>query len=99
MTGSAMTHRFASGSPFELFATLTTPPFAHETYPETCRLWHLRRLEASESFNETWLADHSCYGHNPDDFQPFHNLFIQDTPEPDGVRHDNKVLSEAGCLD
>lgn len=46
------------------------------------RLWHLRRLAASENFNETWVADNSCYGHNPDDKQPFHNLFIEDTATP-----------------
>lgn len=57
------------------------------------RLWHLRRLEASESFNETWVSDHTCYGHNPDDKQPFHNLFLEDTAVPAQAEADPEVLS------
>ena len=37
------------------------------------------RLEGNEDFDETWAADHPCYGHNPEDIMPFHNLFLEDT--------------------
>eukprot|EP00903_Cladosiphon_okamuranus_P022443 g20643.t1 len=42
------------------------------------RLWHLNRLEDSGQthFDETWRDDHPCYGHNPGDVQPFHDLFL-----------------------
>ena len=36
------------------------------------------RLEGNEDFDETWAADHPCYGHNPEDIMPFHNLFLED---------------------
>ena len=39
------------------------------------RLWHLRRLRHDPDFDETWFDDHFCYGHNPNDVQPFHDLF------------------------
>ena len=39
------------------------------------RLWHLRRLENDLNFDETWRSDIHCYGHNPNDIQPFFNLF------------------------
>lgn len=42
------------------------------------RLWHLLRLEADQTFDDTWIDDHPCYGHNPGDIQPFHNLFLGD---------------------
>lgn len=38
------------------------------------RLWHLKRLGATD-FDETWDPFHECVGHNPDDLQPFHDLF------------------------
>lgn len=40
------------------------------------RLWHLKRL-GSEDFDEVWDPYHECVGHNPDDLQPFHDLFPQ----------------------
>lgn len=42
------------------------------------RLWHLIRLEDvnGQGFDETWRDDHFCYGHNPADVQPFHDLFL-----------------------
>eukprot|EP00752_Nemacystus_decipiens_P013022 g11520.t1 len=70
-------------------ATSTNDPTFFLIHPTFDRLWHLRRLEASKSFNEVWVPDHSCYGHNPDDIQPFHNLFLQDTFLPD-----DKTLNE-----
>eukprot|EP00903_Cladosiphon_okamuranus_P013119 g12236.t1 len=72
-------------------ATSTNDPTFHLIHPTFDRLWHLRRLEASESFDETWIADHTCYGHNPDDFQPFHNLFVKDTPSPAEDRREKEV--------
>lgn len=29
-----------------------------------------------KNFDATWRDDHSCYGHNPTDIQPFHDLFL-----------------------
>ncbi|CBJ31176.1 putative scytonemin-related tyrosinase [Ectocarpus siliculosus] len=47
-------------------------------HPTMDRLWHLNRLEDvnGEGFDETWRDDHFCYGHNPADVQPFHDLFL-----------------------
>lgn len=28
------------------------------------------------NFDDVWLDDHPCYGHNPTDIQPFHDLFL-----------------------
>lgn len=28
------------------------------------------------NFNDDWADDHTCYGHNPTDIQPFHDLFL-----------------------
>ena len=28
------------------------------------------------TYVETWADDHTCYGHNPTDIQPFHHLFL-----------------------
>ena len=68
--------------PYAATLTTTTLPFACGTdSTRRIRLWHLRRLEAKERFNETWVSDNSCYGHNPGDKQPFHNLFSQNTAE------------------
>lgn len=41
------------------------------------RLWHFKRLGNKKNFDETWDPYHTCYGHNPLDFQPFKNLFDQ----------------------
>ena len=41
------------------------------------RRWHLIRLEGQEDFDETWIPDHPCYGHNPDDTTPLHGLFLE----------------------
>ena len=41
------------------------------------RLWHLIRLEGLKGFDETWIPDHPCYGHNPEDTTPFHDLFLE----------------------
>ncbi|CAM9472098.1 unnamed protein product, partial [Hapterophycus canaliculatus] len=43
-------------------------------HPTVDRLWHLKRL-AAKDFDETWDPYHTCVGHNPEDLQPFHNLF------------------------
>lgn len=39
------------------------------------RLWHFKRLGSSEDYDETWDPYHTCYGHNPTNFQPFKNIF------------------------
>ena len=39
------------------------------------RLWHYKRLGNLQNYDETWDPLHTCYGHNPDDVQPFMNLF------------------------
>lgn len=48
------------------------------------RLWHLTRLDRAEGFDETWINDAECYGHNSGDVQPFHDMF----PE-----YDDKIRS------
>eukprot|EP00904_Undaria_pinnatifida_P005044 jgi/Undpi1/166/HiC_scaffold_1.g00163.m1 len=45
-------------------------------HPTFDRLWHLSRLQSVKNFDATWRDDHSCYGHNPTDIQPFHDLFL-----------------------
>ena len=55
-----------------------TKTLAVPIHPFVGRLWHLMRLEGSEDFDETWVADHPCYGHNPEDIMPFHSLFLED---------------------
>jgi len=37
------------------------------------RLWHYKRL--GTPIDETWDPYHTCYGHNPTNFQPFKNIF------------------------
>ena len=39
------------------------------------RLWHFKRLGNMQNYDETWDPYHTCYGHNPTNFQPFKNLF------------------------
>lgn len=48
------------------------------------RAWHYSRL-GNQDVNETWVADHTCYGHNPDDLQPFHHLFPSGEERKDTV--------------
>lgn len=57
------------------------------------RLWHLSRLDPVPGFDETWRDDHSCYGHNPTDVQPFHNLFIGDEPPEDATSSPKKYYT------
>lgn len=33
-------------------------------------------MQHDPNFVETWVDDHTCYGHNPADVQPFHSLFL-----------------------
>ena len=47
----------------------------------------MKRL-AAEDFDEQWDPFHTCVGHNPEDLQPFHNLF----PSWDAF---NSTLSDA----
>ena len=47
------------------------------------RLWHLRRLQPVTNFDESWSDESSCYGHNPSDIQPFHDLFLDLKEEGD----------------
>lgn len=44
-------------------------------HPSIDRLWHYKRLGSSENFDETWYSLHSCYGHDPDNLQPFRSVF------------------------
>jgi hypothetical protein len=39
------------------------------------RLWHFKRLGNKKNYDDSWDPYHTCYGHNPADFQPFKNLF------------------------
>jgi len=39
------------------------------------RLWHWKRLANDPDYDETWDPYHTCYGHNPENIQPFKNLF------------------------
>jgi len=39
------------------------------------RLWHYKRLGPTDNYDETWDPYHTCYGHNPSNFQPFKNIF------------------------
>lgn len=48
------------------------------TIPRKLRLWHLARMEQKPIFNETWISDATCVGHNEDDVQPFHDLFLEE---------------------
>lgn len=41
------------------------------------RLWHFKRLGNQDNYDETWDPYHTCYGHNPSNFQPFKNIFDQ----------------------
>lgn len=53
-------------------------------HPMIDRLWHWKRIgeedlmEGTSTYDETWDPYHSCYGHNPDNLQPFTNLFNDD---------------------
>lgn len=44
-------------------------------HPTVDRLWHFKRLGNLAHYDETWDPYHTCYGHNPTDYQPFKNLF------------------------
>jgi hypothetical protein len=35
------------------------------------RLWHYKRLGNLNNYDETWDPYHTCYGHNPRNYQPF----------------------------
>lgn len=52
-------------------------------HPTLDRLWHWKRLGNDSSFDESWDAYHTCYGHNPDDLQPFQGLFGEDYDDDD----------------
>merc|ERR1711988_130697 len=39
------------------------------------RLWHYKRLGPTDNYDETWDPYHTCYCHNPSNFQPFKNVF------------------------
>ena len=60
-------------------------------HPTVDRLWHYKRLASDPHFNETWDPYHTCYGHNPDDFQPFRDLFT--TPSKDAF-YTNQELKD-----
>ncbi|CAM9196291.1 unnamed protein product [Pylaiella littoralis] len=58
-------------------ATSTNDPTFWVMHPTIDRLWHLKRInEVEGEFDHTWVHSKSvCYGHNPGDTQPFHDLF------------------------
>eukprot|EP00903_Cladosiphon_okamuranus_P007185 g6977.t1 len=35
-------------------------------------------MEQKPIFNETWVSDSTCVGHNEHDVQPFHDLFLEE---------------------
>lgn len=41
------------------------------------RAWHYMRL-GTRTFDETWDSTHTCYGHNPTNFQPFKGSLMDD---------------------
>jgi len=45
------------------------------------RLWQYRRLGNPARYDETWDPYHTCYGHNPDNLQPFSSLFEEPPSE------------------
>ncbi|KAJ8605154.1 hypothetical protein CTAYLR_000502 [Chrysophaeum taylorii] len=47
-------------------------------HPTVDRLWHFKRLGDLSDYDETWEPYHTCYNHNPTDFQPFKSLFDND---------------------
>ena len=48
-------------------------------HPALDRLWDFKRMAPDENlYEETWDPYHECYGHNPDDIQPFKMLFGED---------------------
>ena len=51
-------------------------------------------------FDDVWLDDHTCYGHNPKDIQPFHDLFLGTFEEAkgDGDFEDKAGLSVDGSV-
>ena len=39
------------------------------------RLWHFKQLGNQNSYDKTWTHNNTCYCHNPQDYQPFKNIF------------------------
>lgn len=35
-------------------------------------------MEQKAVFDETWISDSTCFGHNEEDVQPFHDLFLEE---------------------
>jgi hypothetical protein len=70
------------GSMFQ--ATSTNDITFWVLHPMIDRLWHWKRIgeedlmEGTSTYDETWDPYHTCYGHNPDNLQPFSNLFGDD---------------------
>jgi hypothetical protein len=51
-------------------------------HPTLDRLWHWKRLAKDPNYSETWDPYHPCYGHNPEDLQPFNkNLFMEEAED------------------
>jgi len=70
------------GSMFQ--ATSTNDITFWVLHPSIDRLWHWKRfteedLVEDSTFDESWDPFHTCYGHNPDNLQPFTNLFGEST--------------------
>lgn len=62
------------------------------------RLWHLNRLENRPTFDQRWRIDETaCYGHNPGDMQPFHDLFpLSDTAAATTATKNDDGISPGG---
>ena len=54
-------------------ASSTNDPAFWVLHGNIDRIWHLKRLVAKDraGYDEAWAPDHACYGHNPDDLQPW----------------------------
>jgi hypothetical protein len=57
----------------EMFqATSTNDVTFWVLHPTLDRLWHWIRLQATpDTFTDDWADGNTCYGHNPNDYQPF----------------------------
>ncbi|CAN0353347.1 unnamed protein product [Ectocarpus sp. 6 AP-2014] len=56
-------------------ATSTIDPIFWVIHPTIERLWQLRRLQ-DDAFDDTWVpSEFVCFGHNPGDTLPFHDMF------------------------
>ena len=48
------------------------------------------------TYEETWIDDNVCYGHNPTDIQPFHDMFLGE--EDDSSATDESTVDDRGGI-